>query len=103
MLEAIEEIRAHNIMVLNARETAQMVAHIQRIHALDQEIDTWLAQAIAHARRSMHGAVTACRACAKRWTPTAMCVTSCWRPRKVGGLSTRLNAVRPWFVRPTAW
>ncbi|WP_420876004.1 methyl-accepting chemotaxis protein [Pseudomonas extremaustralis] len=47
MLEAIEEIRAHNIMVLNARETAQMVAHIQRIHALDQEIDTWLAQAIS--------------------------------------------------------
>ncbi|MDF3134247.1 methyl-accepting chemotaxis protein [Pseudomonas extremaustralis] len=47
MLEAIEEIRAHNIMVLNARETAQMVAHIQRIHALDQEIDTCLAQAIS--------------------------------------------------------
>lgn len=57
MLEAVEEIRAHNIMVLNARETAQMLAHIQRIHVLDREIDAWLAQAITEcepvdARRS---------------------------------------------------
>jgi methyl-accepting chemotaxis protein len=42
MLEAIEETRAHNIMVLNAREIAQMLPHIQRIHALDSEIDQLL-------------------------------------------------------------
>lgn len=42
LLEAIEETRAHNIMVLNARATAQMLPHIQRIHALDSEIDQLL-------------------------------------------------------------
>nr|WP_017123810.1 methyl-accepting chemotaxis protein [Pseudomonas gingeri] len=45
ILEAIEETRAHNIMVLNARATAQMLPHIQRIHALDGEIDQLLSQA----------------------------------------------------------
>ncbi len=32
-------------MVLNARATAQMLPHIERIHALDTEIDRWLGQA----------------------------------------------------------
>lgn len=47
LLEAIEETRAHNIMVLNARATAQMLPHIQRIHALDSEIDQLLGAAQA--------------------------------------------------------
>ncbi|MDX1725517.1 MAG: methyl-accepting chemotaxis protein [Pseudomonas sp.] len=45
MLEVIEETRAHNIMVLNARATEQMLPHIQRIHALDREIDRLLGHA----------------------------------------------------------
>nr|WP_172149310.1 methyl-accepting chemotaxis protein [Pseudomonas tumuqii] len=45
MLEVIEETRAHNIMVLNARATEQMLPHIQRIHALDREIDQLLGHA----------------------------------------------------------
>lgn len=42
LLEAIEETRAHNIMVLNSRSIEQMLPHIQRIQALDGEIDQWL-------------------------------------------------------------
>jgi methyl-accepting chemotaxis protein len=45
MLEAIEETRAHNIMVVNARSTAQMLPHIQRIRMLDSEIDQLLGNA----------------------------------------------------------
>lgn len=44
IIGAIEETRAHNIMVLNARTTSQMLPHIQRIHALDREIDQLLGE-----------------------------------------------------------
>ncbi|MBC9070892.1 chemotaxis protein [Thauera sp. CAU 1555] len=39
MLDAIEETRAHNILVLNARESAQAIPHMERIAALDLEVD----------------------------------------------------------------
>lgn len=42
LLEAIEETRAHNIMVLNSRTTEQMLPHIQCIQVLDQEMDQQL-------------------------------------------------------------
>lgn len=42
LIEAIEETRAHNIMVLNSRDSGQMLPHIQRIRALDDEIDQLL-------------------------------------------------------------
>lgn len=42
LIEAIEETRAHNIMVLNSRDSRQMLPHIQRIRALDEEIDQLL-------------------------------------------------------------
>ena len=42
LMEAIEETRAHNIMVLNSLDSAQMLPHIQRIQALDNEIDQLL-------------------------------------------------------------
>ncbi len=44
LLEAVEETRAHNIMVLNAKTTAQMLPHIQRIHKIDEEVDALLRQ-----------------------------------------------------------
>lgn len=42
ILEAIEETRAHNIMVLNSRTREQMLPHIQCIQGLDREIDQLL-------------------------------------------------------------
>ncbi|WP_230976871.1 methyl-accepting chemotaxis protein [Pseudothauera rhizosphaerae] len=42
VLDAIEETRVHNILVLNAREPAQALPHIERIHALDGELDVQL-------------------------------------------------------------
>lgn len=45
MIDAIEEVRAHNIMVLNARATSQMLPHIERIRSLDTEIDHLLERA----------------------------------------------------------
>lgn len=45
ILEAIEETRAHNIMVLNSRSREQMLPHIQRIQTLDGEIDHLLREA----------------------------------------------------------
>lgn len=42
ILEAIEETRAHNIMVLNSRTLEQMLPHIQCIQDLDREIDRLL-------------------------------------------------------------
>lgn len=42
LIEAIEETRAHNIMVLNSRDSGQMLPHVQRIRALDEEIDQLL-------------------------------------------------------------
>lgn len=45
ILEAIEETRAHNIMVLNSRTLEQMLPHIQCIKGLDGEIDRLLGDA----------------------------------------------------------
>tara|TARA_R110000822_G_scaffold173299_3_gene312921 strand:+ start:1278 stop:2873 length:1596 start_codon:yes stop_codon:yes gene_type:complete len=42
LMEAIEETRAHNIMVLNSSNREQMLPHIQCIQALDREIDQLL-------------------------------------------------------------
>ncbi|MBK3869736.1 chemotaxis protein [Pseudomonas stutzeri] len=39
LLEAVEETRAHIIMVLNARSREQMLPHVQRIQRLDAEVD----------------------------------------------------------------
>ncbi|CAL94458.1 methyl-accepting chemotaxis protein [Azoarcus olearius] len=44
VLDAIEETRVNNIMVLNARTTAQALPHIERIEALDREMDIQLAR-----------------------------------------------------------
>src|SRR5690606_25469702 len=40
LVDAVEETRAHNIMVLNARSVEQMLPHIARIEALDREVDS---------------------------------------------------------------
>ena len=51
LLEAIEETRAHTIMVINARSREQMLPHVQRIQRLDAEVDGLLAQLPASVRR----------------------------------------------------
>ncbi|WP_273525645.1 methyl-accepting chemotaxis protein [Pseudomonas sp.] len=51
LLEAVEETRAHTIMVINARNREQMLPHVQRIQRLDAEVDGLLAQLPASVRR----------------------------------------------------
>ncbi|MCY1490152.1 Methyl-accepting chemotaxis protein (MCP) signaling domain protein [compost metagenome] len=60
LLEAVEETRAHNIMVLNAKTAEQMLPHIQRIHRIDEEVDALLGQipddgVMAQAREALAG------------------------------------------------
>ncbi len=47
VLDAIEETRVHNILAINAPEPAQARPHIERIEALDRELDGLLDRAAA--------------------------------------------------------
>jgi len=66
LLEAVEETRAHTIMVLNARSREQMLPHVQRIQRLDGEVDGLLEQMRGAARDDalgqLHKALLAYRA-----------------------------------------